>query len=650
MSDRGTDGPRVKPLPRLVALAAASLLVGYIGGQWVNRGVLPATGPGLDKLEKGPGFNASDSGGSDTNDKPDHDRTSELEAPLAGPPPNRTTGADTTSNSFTANGGPSRGYNLKLDASEFVERPMLPRRACVTNGGGGEACYFRDALLCIGFRDVHKVAVVVPKEDPLWGELGLGGAVDPQTGPGSSEGPARAVHSDSAGDSAELDKKPQADLVAGISPTRSSHGQLDVEDSHPRAAGNDDALDGSVTVAQAPVDMRFNEQSPLFPRGFRIGLNNSLPDVVQRPQTHAQAAGGPGRLLGTDPRKRWPDATDLYPVLLTPDELVASTASNITFVHGYMYVVDYASSGLELEGDAATRAQGLADVHRAFLGLLALQLRNESGFIPPMDHVFVNTAQAKSVPAGVRFLANAVAHPNASLIFADDERLASRRAVCSTYGGGVVGTTRLATLGHLGSAVFRHRAYDATGRPQLQSREHPHCLLVVDRVGTPQAFTNWPALSSQLQAVPFRVNYLPRLPSDPAAVVEAYSKADVLLAAGPEELWGVVFMRPWSGVLQVLPYLWAPLDFVTLITTMRMNHFVVQALAPEDGRGPLFPNVDVEARCRSLNSAADVNASPECRSYVYPRGVTLDVATTVEYLLLTASHVPTYTSDDNEVM
>jgi hypothetical protein len=63
--------------------------------------------------------------------------------------------------------------------------------------------------------------------------------------------------------------------------------------------------------------------------------------------------------------------------------------------------------------------------------------------------------------------------------------------MCSTYGGVVVGRTQLATLGHLYSAVFRHRAFDLMGQPQVMHRVHPHRLLVVDRVGTPQAFTNW---------------------------------------------------------------------------------------------------------------------------------------------------------------
>jgi hypothetical protein len=47
-------------------------------------------------------------------------------------------------------------------------RPPPPRtRGCITTDAFGEACYFRDAMVCVGFGDRLRVGLVVAEGDPL---------------------------------------------------------------------------------------------------------------------------------------------------------------------------------------------------------------------------------------------------------------------------------------------------------------------------------------------------------------------------------------------------------------------------------------------------------------------------------------------------
>jgi hypothetical protein len=78
--------------------------------------------------------------------------------------------------------------NGSSEAGPPVFRPVMGRRACQTNGAGGEACYFRDALVCVGFPERRRVGIVVPTGDKLWVELaGAKGRGRPRVDPGSHE-------------------------------------------------------------------------------------------------------------------------------------------------------------------------------------------------------------------------------------------------------------------------------------------------------------------------------------------------------------------------------------------------------------------------------------------------------------------------------
>jgi hypothetical protein len=48
-----------------------------------------------------------------------------------------------------------------------TRNPPSRTRGCITTDAFGEACYFRDAMVCVGFGDALRVGLVVPEGDPL---------------------------------------------------------------------------------------------------------------------------------------------------------------------------------------------------------------------------------------------------------------------------------------------------------------------------------------------------------------------------------------------------------------------------------------------------------------------------------------------------
>lgn len=282
----------------------------------MNRGALPSGLPSnwldtvVDSSESGSANSRSSSSSSDSTAPPSNlepDLATQAGSGTPGPPSSLGPGGPGLTNlaggSLSSESSPS--FNLKLDQYEFVQRPVMHGRACTTNGGGGEACFFRDALLCTGFTDVHKVGIVVPKGDPLWGELGPSGLPRRRATATGARAPAAAASETSPGQGTPPapggadDGSRHRDSSHGHSTTSGSNG------GHDRDSDADIASTGPLAGPQAvTVDWRFNEQASMFPRGFRIGLNKSL----SLPQAERPAP----RVMGTDPRKRWPDAVSLH--------------------------------------------------------------------------------------------------------------------------------------------------------------------------------------------------------------------------------------------------------------------------------------------------------------------------------------------------
>ena len=72
----------------------------------------------------------------------------------------------------SASPGPlSPGVELRVDGRPFPPRDTRPApvrmRGCIANDAFGEGCYFRDAMVCVGFGDHLRVGLVVEEGDPL---------------------------------------------------------------------------------------------------------------------------------------------------------------------------------------------------------------------------------------------------------------------------------------------------------------------------------------------------------------------------------------------------------------------------------------------------------------------------------------------------
>ena len=82
--------------------------------------------------------------------------------------------------------GPAAGHpadaatSNETEVEDIPQLPLgtLPRQGCLTNGAGGEVCYFRDVMVCVGLGDKQKVAIVAPAGHAVWhdmkGEKGRG--------------------------------------------------------------------------------------------------------------------------------------------------------------------------------------------------------------------------------------------------------------------------------------------------------------------------------------------------------------------------------------------------------------------------------------------------------------------------------------------
>ena len=72
----------------------------------------------------------------------------------------------------SASPGPlSPGVELRVDGRPFPPRDTrsapVRMRGCIANDAFGEGCYFRDAMVCVGFGDHLRVGLVVEEGDPL---------------------------------------------------------------------------------------------------------------------------------------------------------------------------------------------------------------------------------------------------------------------------------------------------------------------------------------------------------------------------------------------------------------------------------------------------------------------------------------------------
>ncbi len=128
--------------------------------------------------------------------------------------------------------------------------------------------------------------------------------------------------------------------------------------------------------------------------------------------------------------------------------------------------------------------------HKTYISLLPAQQHNDSGLMPPMDHVYAVLPPSATMTPYDEMVLRAASYPGANLLFSNDSRLSTGGAICGSFGGAIAGTTHTMAFGPLLSSVFRNRVYKRAGVPYRRERPRRYIVTVLDRVGHSRAFTN----------------------------------------------------------------------------------------------------------------------------------------------------------------